>query len=128
VARRTLFFIAVAASVPAALVVACLVGHYAAVPPAQFDWNAAAGAGTAAGTLALAIVTGVLVVLANEDVQLMRRLESERHRPTLVIRNRAMAGALREEYASSLALRPGFRLKARRPSIAPSGARETTRA
>lgn len=76
------------AAVPVALALAFAAGRYAATAPSTFDWATAAGAGTAAGTLALALVTGFLAALTYDEVRLTRSIEAERHRPTLVIERR----------------------------------------
>jgi hypothetical protein len=59
-----------------------LVGHLAATGTSTFDWNAAAAAATAYGTLALALATGGLVASTREDVsgtlKLARLAERER--------------------------------------------------
>jgi len=88
------------AIVALALGVAAAFGCFAAIAPATFDWTAAAEAGTATGTLALAFVTGVLARLTYDEVQatrdevkLTRSIEADRHRPTLVIANRREGGS-----------------------------------
>jgi hypothetical protein len=75
--RVAILTVCVLASVPIAFALAWKVGRWAAVAPATFDWNAAAAAGTAAGTLALALVTGMLAVLTSEEVRLTRSIRNE---------------------------------------------------
>jgi hypothetical protein len=74
----------VAAFVGVTISGAYLVGHFAATSPDTFAWDAAVGAGTAIGTVLLALVTTGLALLTRLDVSQTAQIAAARNRPVLV--------------------------------------------
>jgi len=63
---------------------AYLVGRFAAPGGEMFSWGEATGAGTAIGTVLLAMVTTALALETRLDVRLTAQLAAERHRRVLL--------------------------------------------
>jgi hypothetical protein len=83
--HRKLWYIAVLSALPITVLAGWLVGEAATSAHKPFDWIAATAAATAAGTVSLALVTGVLAVMTAREVQITSEIEAARIRPVLVI-------------------------------------------
>jgi hypothetical protein len=79
-----LWVTAVLASLPLTAVAGWSIGWAATPSGHPYDWTVATLAATAAGTISLAVVTGLLAVMTAREVRLTSAIESERHRPVLV--------------------------------------------
>src|SRR5437879_716091 len=84
-ANRARWRLLVVSAIPVAVIVGGVVGWAATRTGFSFDWIVATAAATAAGTVALAVVTGLLAVMTAREVQATSAIETERVRPVLVI-------------------------------------------